>query len=44
MIEDQFTQAFDWPLGAALSFVMLAVVLLIFGAFSGLLRRRLATG
>ena len=44
VIEDQFTQAFNWPLGAALSFVMLAIVLLIFGAFSGLLRRRLVAG
>ncbi len=41
VIEDQFTQAFNWPLGAALSFMMLAVVLAIFGAFSGVLRQRL---
>ena len=40
VIEDQFTQAFNWPLGAALSFTMLAVVLVIFAAFSGVLRRR----
>jgi len=34
VIEDQFTQAFNWPLGAALSFIMLAVVLVIFGLTS----------
>src|ERR1700712_312232 len=39
VIEDQFTQAFNWPLGAALSFTMLAVVLAIFATFSGVLRR-----
>ena len=42
VIEDQFTQAFNWPLGAALSFTMLAVVLAIFAAFSSVLRHRLA--
>ena len=44
VIEDQFTQAFNWPLGAALSFMMLAVVLAIFALFSGVLRKRLAAG
>jgi len=39
VIEDQFTQAFNWPLGAALSFILLAVVLAIFATFSGVLRR-----
>ena len=39
VIEDQFTQAFNWPLGAALSFIMLAIVLVIFGAFSRVLGR-----
>ena len=39
VIEDQFVQAFNWPLGAALSFTMLAVVLVIFAASSGVLRR-----
>lgn len=29
VIEDQFTAVFNWPLGAALSFVLLTVVLLI---------------
>ncbi len=37
VIEDQFVQAFNWPLGAALSFTMLAVVLIIFAATSRLL-------
>jgi spermidine/putrescine transport system permease protein len=39
VIEDQFTKAFNWPLGAALSFIMLAVVLVVFGASSRLLSR-----
>jgi spermidine/putrescine transport system permease protein len=39
VIEDQFTKAFNWPLGAALSFIMLAVVLVAFGASSRLLSR-----
>jgi len=30
VIEDQFTEVFNWPLGAALSFTLLAIVLLIF--------------
>ena len=29
VIEDQFTTVFNWPLGAALSFILLAIVLLI---------------
>jgi spermidine/putrescine transport system permease protein len=40
VIEDQFTKAFNWPLGAALSFIMLAVVLAIFGASSRLFARQ----
>jgi len=39
VIEDQFTKAFNWPLGAALSFIMLAFVLVVFGASSRLLSR-----
>ena len=31
VIEDQFTAVFNWPLGAALSFALLMVVLLILG-------------
>ena len=42
VIEDQFTQSYNWPLGSALSFTMLGVVLVIFAAFSGVLRGRLA--
>ena len=42
VIEDQFTAAFNWPLGAALSFMMLAAVLIVFAIFSGVLRGRLA--
>lgn len=42
VIEDQFTQAYNWPLGSALSFSMLGVVLAIFAACSGVLRGRLA--
>ncbi|MDQ0392032.1 ABC transporter permease [Labrys monachus] len=38
VIEDQFTAAFNWPLGAALSFIMLAVVLVIFAASARVLR------
>lgn len=39
VIEDQFTQAFNWPLGAALSFMILILVLAVFATFSGVLRR-----
>ncbi len=42
VIEDQFTQAYNWPLGSALSFTMLGVVLVIFAVFSGVLRGRIA--
>lgn len=38
-IEDQFVAVFNWPLGAALSFVLLAVVLLILGLASPMLKR-----
>lgn len=44
VIEDQFMQSSNWPLGAALSFTMLAVVLVIFAVSSRALRDRLATG
>jgi spermidine/putrescine transport system permease protein len=40
VIEDQFTAVFNWPLGAALSFVMLAVVLVIMAASAPFLRTR----
>lgn len=39
VIEDQFVAVFNWPLGAALSFILLAVVLLILGISSPILRR-----
>jgi spermidine/putrescine transport system permease protein len=41
IIENQFTAVFNWPLGAALSFIMLAIVLLILAAASPVLRRQL---
>ncbi len=39
VIEDQFTAVFNWPLGAALSFVLLAVVLAILALASPILKR-----
>ena len=39
LIEDQFVAVFNWPLGAALSFILLAVVLVILAAASPVLRR-----
>ena len=39
IIEDQFTSVFNWPLGAALSFIMLAFVLAIFAASIPAFRR-----
>ena len=39
IIEDQFTAVFNWPLGAALSFLMLGFVLLILLAVMPLARR-----
>jgi spermidine/putrescine transport system permease protein len=41
VIEDQFTMVFNWPLGAALSFILLAIVLLILALCYPLLRRNL---
>jgi spermidine/putrescine transport system permease protein len=41
VIEDQFTVVFNWPLGAALSFVLLGIVLLILAVCYPLLRRHL---
>ena len=40
-IEDQFTVVFNWPLGAALSFILLAVVMLILAACYPFLRKNL---
>ena len=39
VIEDQFTAVFNWPLGAALSFILLAVVLIILALSSPILRK-----
>ncbi|SFT54459.1 ABC transporter permease [Mesorhizobium sp. YR577] len=39
VIEDQFVAVFNWPLGAALSYILLAVVLVILAAASPVLRR-----
>ncbi|MEJ8570640.1 ABC transporter permease [Microbaculum marinum] len=39
IIEDQFTAVFNWPLGAALSFILLACVLVIFALFAPILKR-----
>jgi spermidine/putrescine transport system permease protein len=39
VIEDQFVAVYNWPLGAALSFVLLAVVLVILGLASPILRK-----
>jgi spermidine/putrescine transport system permease protein len=39
LIEDQFVAVFNWPLGAALSFILLAVVLVILALASPILRR-----
>ncbi|MGC4023783.1 MAG: ABC transporter permease [Mesorhizobium sp.] len=39
VIEDQFVAVFNWPLGAALSFILLAVVLLILALSAPVLRR-----
>jgi spermidine/putrescine transport system permease protein len=39
VIEDQFVAVFNWPLGAALSFILLAVVLAILAAAAPALRR-----
>lgn len=43
VIEDQFTEVFNWPLGAALSFTLLALVAVIFLVTSPLLRRGFRT-
>jgi spermidine/putrescine transport system permease protein len=41
IIEDQFTEVFNWPLGAALSFILLSIVMVIFATTYPLLRNRL---
>lgn len=39
VIEDQFVAVFNWPLGAALSFILLAVVLIILALSAPVLRK-----
>ncbi|WP_373504549.1 ABC transporter permease [Aestuariivirga sp.] len=39
LIEDQFVAVFNWPLGAALSFILLGVVLVILALASPVLRK-----
>lgn len=39
-IEEQFTVTANWPLGAALSFILLAIVLIIFGILYPILRKQ----
>ncbi|MFO1350523.1 MAG: ABC transporter permease [Gammaproteobacteria bacterium] len=41
IIEDQFTTVFNWPLGAALSFILLGIVLVILALAYPLARSRL---
>jgi spermidine/putrescine transport system permease protein len=43
VIEDQFTHAFNWPLGSAMAFSMLGFILLLFGLLAGALKTRAAT-
>jgi spermidine/putrescine transport system permease protein len=40
VIEDQFVAVFNWPLGAALSFILLAVVLAVLALAAPILRRQ----
>lgn len=42
LIENQFTASFNWPLGAALGFTMLAVVILIMGICYPVLKKHLS--
>ncbi len=44
VIEDQFTVVFNWPRGAALSYILLAIVLAILALAWPLLRRHLGRG
>jgi spermidine/putrescine transport system permease protein len=41
VIEDQFTAVFNWPLGAALSFILLAIVLAVMLAALPFARRHM---
>ena len=42
LIENQFTASFNWPLGAALGFVMLGIVFVIMAVFYPLARKHLS--
>ncbi len=42
LIETQFTASFNWPLGAALGFVMLAIVLVVMGICAPFLKRQMS--
>lgn len=42
VVEDQFVAVFNWPLGAALSFILLAVVLVVLALASPALRKATA--
>jgi len=44
IIEGQFITAFNWPLGAALSFTMLGMVLLVLLVVMPFLNRQMARG
>lgn len=41
IIEDQFTEVFNWPLGAALSFILLTIVAIIFAVTYPFLKKSL---
>jgi spermidine/putrescine transport system permease protein len=44
IIEGQFITAFNWPLGAALSFTMLGIVLIVLLAATPLISRQMVRG
>ena len=44
VIEDQFTVVFNWPRSAAVSCILLAIVLLVLAVAAPLLTRRMAPG
>lgn len=41
LIENQFTASFNWPLGAALGFIMLAIVLILMGLCAPVLKKHM---
>ncbi|MGY8996180.1 MAG: ABC transporter permease, partial [Alphaproteobacteria bacterium] len=43
VIEEQFTVVSNWPLGGALSFILLAIILLILGVSSPFLKQHMRT-